>query len=325
MMLTFIKPRWWLPACTMAWSLLVLGMHRAETVKSLYILRFFTGLYESGAMPGSLYIVWQLNIQNENAYSEPRQIGSWYRKSEISRRTTLFWFSSVGEQMLSGYIQAGLYRNMNGRLALAAWRWLFILDFFISVPVVVLGLAICSDEPKAKRFLRVDGKSKYSTEKVNAIPTAVGCTGLVWMHLSAFIADTYENGALPICFLGCVQLFSYIVLLVWADNESFLMVASYLASAYSALSPLISAWLNSSCGGKKQLRALTTGLMISIGYAVETVAQQEMFPITQAPEFKQTHGYAFGIAWIAVMIVWCSEGLPLLERYYSICSSVFYA
>ncbi|KAG9502053.1 hypothetical protein J7337_007765 [Fusarium musae] len=153
---------------------------------------------------------------------------------------------------------------MNGRLGLAAWRWLFILDFLISVPVVILGLIVCpgkteayiilfalgltrhwTDEPKSKKVwwiteqerqrciqrmadegrdagnfhwdralikqvltswqlyafclawafmeltcgvnlqrwmtlwiksLRIDGKPKYSTEKVNAIPTAVGCT-----------------------------------------------------------------------------------------------------------------------------------------------------
>ncbi|EWG54142.1 hypothetical protein FVEG_17254 [Fusarium verticillioides 7600] len=146
------------------------------------------------------------------------------------------------------------------------------------------------------KSLRVDEKPKYSTEKVNAIPTAVGCTGLVWMLLSAFIADRFQNRALLICIPGCVQLFSYIVLLVWPDNKSYVMAAYYLASAYSALSPLISAWLNSSCGGKKQLRALIMGLMISIGYDVETVAQQKIFLISQTPKFKQTHGYAFGIA-----------------------------
>ncbi|KAF4340444.1 major facilitator superfamily transporter [Fusarium beomiforme] len=233
MMLTFIKPRWWLPACTLAWSLLVLGMHKAEAVKPLYILRFFTGLCESGAMPGSFYI-----------------IGSWYRS----------------------------FMELTCGVNLQRWMTLCI------------------------KSLRVDGKPKYSTEKVNAIPTAVGCTGLVWMLLSAFVADNYQNRALPICILGFVQLFNYIVLLVWPSSEAFLMTAYYLASAYSALSPLISAWLNSSCGGKKQLRALTTGLMIAIGYAVETVAQQEMFPVSQAPRFKQTNGYAFGIAWIVVMI-----------------------
>ncbi|KAH7258923.1 major facilitator superfamily domain-containing protein [Fusarium redolens] len=357
MMLTLIKPRWWLPACTMAWSLLVLGMHKAEAVKTLYILRFFTGLCESGAMPGSFYI-----------------IGSWYRRSEISRRTTLFWFSSVGGQMLSGYIQAGLYRNMNGRLGLAAWRWLFVLDFFYQYEPKAKKVWWMTEEERQRcierisdegrdaelfhwdralvkqvltswqlyafciawgfmeltcgvnlqrwmtlwiKSLRDDGKPKYSTEKVNAIPTAVGCTGLVWMLLSAFVADSYQNRALPICVLGCVQLFSYIVLLTWPNSEAFIMAAYYLASAYSALSPLISAWLNSSCGGKKQLRALTTGLMTSIGYAVETVAQQEMFPISQAPRFQQTHGYAFGIAWIVVMIVWCSACLPLMERPFS--------
>ncbi|KAF5684620.1 major facilitator superfamily transporter [Fusarium denticulatum] len=156
----------------MAWSLLVLGMHEAETVKALYILRFFKGFFESGAMPGSFYI-----------------IGSWYRKSEISRRTTLFWFSSVGGQMLCGYIQAGLYRNMNGRLGLAAWRWLFILDFLISPPSrhswpyllpwfmeLTCGVNLQRWMTLWIKSLRVDGKPRYSTEKVNAIPTAVGCT-----------------------------------------------------------------------------------------------------------------------------------------------------
>lgn len=37
---------------------------------------------------------------------------------------------------------------MNGRLGLAAWRWLFILDFLISVPVVILGLIICPGKRK---------------------------------------------------------------------------------------------------------------------------------------------------------------------------------
>ena len=65
--------------------------------------------------------------------------------------------------------------------------------------------------------------------------------------------------------LGSVQLFGHIVLLVWPKSEAFLMAAYYLTSAYSAISPLIAAWLNSACGGYKQLRAITTALMISIG------------------------------------------------------------
>ncbi|KAJ6445401.1 Protein phosphatase 2C [Purpureocillium lavendulum] len=126
---------YWLPACTATWSVFVLCMYKATDVKTLYILRFFCGLAESGVMPGAWYI-----------------IGSWYRKSEIARRTALFYFSAIGGLMLSGYIQAGLYHNMNNRLGLAAWRWLFIFDFIISIPIAVLGFFVCPDEPKARRM-----------------------------------------------------------------------------------------------------------------------------------------------------------------------------
>lgn len=51
--------------------------------------------------------------------------------------------------------------------------------------------------------------------------------------------------------------------------------------------------------------------------AVETVAQQFMFPTSEAPRFERTHGYAFGLAWVVVMIVWCGLLLPLVERRFS--------
>lgn len=89
--------------------------------------------------------------------------------------------------------------------------------------------------------------------------------GLVWMCLGSFVADYTQSISFVILGLGTVQLFGYIVLAVWPTNDAFVMAAYYLISAYSAISPLISAWLNSSCGGNKQLRAITTSLMISIG------------------------------------------------------------
>lgn len=50
--------------------------------------------------------------------------------------------------------------------------------------------------------------------------------------------------------------------------------------------------------------------------AVETVAQQFMFPTSDAPRFQKTKGYAFGIGWIVVMIVWLCVILPVSERYF---------
>lgn len=32
---------------------------------------------------------------------------------------------------------------MNGRAGLAAWRWLFIFDAIISIPVAIFGIFVC--------------------------------------------------------------------------------------------------------------------------------------------------------------------------------------
>ena len=37
--LTVIQPRYWLPACTVVWSVFVLCIYKAADVKTLYILR----------------------------------------------------------------------------------------------------------------------------------------------------------------------------------------------------------------------------------------------------------------------------------------------
>ncbi|OJJ82926.1 uncharacterized protein ASPGLDRAFT_129318 [Aspergillus glaucus CBS 516.65] len=132
--LTVIRPRYWLPSCTIAWSFIVLFIYKTGDSKTIYILRFFAGIFESGAMPGAFYM-----------------IGSWYRKSEISRRLTLLAFSSIGASMFSGYIQTALHRNMNGRLGLESWRWLFILSFILGIPIALFGFLCCPDEPKSPK------------------------------------------------------------------------------------------------------------------------------------------------------------------------------
>jgi ACS family pantothenate transporter-like MFS transporter len=85
------------------------------------------------------------------------------------------------------------------------------------------------------------------------------------MILSATLVDKYKARSMIFLGLGSVQLFAYIVFLVWSTNDAFMMAVYYLCSAYGAIAPLISASLNSSCGGDKQLRALATSFMISVG------------------------------------------------------------
>ena len=69
----------------------------------MYGLRFCTGLFESAAGPGLHFI-----------------LGSWYRKSELGRRSALFVISGVLGQMFSGYLQAALFAGMDGKGGMSA-------------------------------------------------------------------------------------------------------------------------------------------------------------------------------------------------------------
>ncbi|KAJ3493703.1 hypothetical protein NLG97_g4567 [Lecanicillium saksenae] len=343
-MLTIVQPRYWLPFCTLCWSFFVLFMYKAQNASTLYGLRFCCGLFEAGAYPGCLYL-----------------IGSWYTKSEISRRTAIFLFSSALGSMCSGYIQAGLHSNMNGVMGLASWRWLFIFDFILGIPVAIFGAIVCPDEPKGTKIwwmsdaekalsierMKRDGRDAfyafvigwglveltcgnnlsrwmglwlkelgYGSSKYNTLPTVIYVAELGFIFISAVAADSLNNRSLPILCLAAFQLFGYIVLLVGTNNFSLRMAAYYIAGAYGGLSPLLGGWINCSCGGNKQLRSFTTAMMISVGYAIEAPAQQVLFPVSEAPDFRRSHGYAYGVGMVVAMAVWCSAVIPLLSRYW---------
>ncbi|CAN8100498.1 unnamed protein product [Discula destructiva] len=134
LMVTVIRPSYWLPGCLSVWSIFVLGLFPCQTAAQFYVLRFFVGLMESAAWPGIMYC-----------------LGSWYRRSELSRRSSLFVVSGVLGQMFSGYLQSALFAGMDGRGGLAAWRWLFIFDFLIAVPVAIYGFVTFPDTPHTTR------------------------------------------------------------------------------------------------------------------------------------------------------------------------------
>ncbi|KAL2795021.1 alpha/beta-hydrolase [Aspergillus keveii] len=131
LILTVVRPRFWLPFCLFTWSFFVLFLYKCTSAHQFYALRFCIGLFESAAWPGVQYV-----------------LGCWYTKSEIARRSGLFVMSGVLGQMFSGYLQSALYSGMEGRGGMPAYRWLFIFDFIIAVPVAIYGLIFYPDTPE---------------------------------------------------------------------------------------------------------------------------------------------------------------------------------
>lgn len=74
-------------------------------------------------------------------------MGSWYTPRELGKRSVIFWLSGTIGQMFSGFLQAAAYNNLNGVHSLQGWRWLFIIDAIITLPIAVLGFFFLPDLP----------------------------------------------------------------------------------------------------------------------------------------------------------------------------------
>ncbi|KAF9876576.1 pantothenate [Colletotrichum karsti] len=148
--LSHIRSSILIPTCEVIWSLLVIGMGFSKNIETMYALRFFIGLFESVAFPGYISM-----------------LGGWYGPKELTKRLAILLQVESIASMFSGYLQAGLYTSMNGRHGLAGWRWLFVMDAIISLPIAIWGFFGLPDLPHNTRaFYWSADHIKYGVERI---------------------------------------------------------------------------------------------------------------------------------------------------------------
>ncbi|EIW57174.1 MFS general substrate transporter [Trametes versicolor FP-101664 SS1] len=134
MLITRIRPSIWIPAMEVIWSALTMVLASAKNFETLIVVRFFVGLAESTFYPAIQYV-----------------IGSWYKPEELGKRACIFHTASALGPMFSGFLQTGAYNGLNGVHGLAGWKWLFIIDGIITIPIALLGFLIMPDLPSNTR------------------------------------------------------------------------------------------------------------------------------------------------------------------------------
>lgn len=139
--LTKVRPSIWIPSCELLWTMLTFCLAAVSTSNHVIAIRFFVGLLESIFYPAAHMI-----------------LGSWYKPSELAKRACIFHASSAAASMFSGYLQAGVYNGMNGLHGLPGWKWLFVMDGVISLPIAIAGIFLIPDLPENTRafYLRKD-------------------------------------------------------------------------------------------------------------------------------------------------------------------------
>ncbi len=128
--LHYIKPRLFFPSCMVIWAGLTMVTASVSRPQSIMAIRFFQGIAEATTFVGTHYI-----------------LGSWYTERELGKRSGIFTASGLAGSMIGGYIQTGIHSSLNGKRGLSGWRWLFIIDGLITIPVAIYGYLFFPDTP----------------------------------------------------------------------------------------------------------------------------------------------------------------------------------
>jgi ACS family pantothenate transporter-like MFS transporter len=128
--LHYVKPRHFFPAMMVVWAGLTMATASTHSPQAIMAIRFFQGLAEATTFVGTHYI-----------------LGSWYTERELGKRSGLFTASGLAGTMIGGFIQSGIYSSMDGRHGLRGWRWLFLVDGIITLPVALYGFLLFPDTP----------------------------------------------------------------------------------------------------------------------------------------------------------------------------------
>ncbi|CAK7225278.1 hypothetical protein SCUCBS95973_005810 [Sporothrix curviconia] len=157
LLITRVSPRWVIPSLEVGWGLATVSAATAQSPRALYLLRFTVGLFESGFYPGIHYL-----------------LGSLYTPAELGKRAMLFWLSGSVGRLFSGFLQASAYEHLHGVHGLSGWRWLFVVDGFITLPLALLGYAFFPSLPQSGEptWWLSEDERQLSVDRMKAIGRA---------------------------------------------------------------------------------------------------------------------------------------------------------
>jgi ACS family pantothenate transporter-like MFS transporter len=223
--LTKVRPSIWIPSCELVWKLLTFCLAGATSSNQVIAIRFFVGLVESIFYPAAHFL-----------------IRSWYKPSELGKRACVFHSSAAAAGMFSGYLQAAVYKGLNGVLGKAGWQWLFIMDGVISLPICLAGFFFIPDLPENTRafYLSVeDAKlARRRMDEVGRAPRRVLGWGILRRVFTRW--HVYALTVLYIIFINTGPSSSVNAFALWLKDQGYPVskIVSFLLPSSSQHDPL---------------------------------------------------------------------------------------
>ena len=138
--------RRWLTRIMLTWGLLAAAMMFVRTPLEFYSVRLLLGVAEAGFFPGVIYY-----------------LTLWFPASMRARAVSRFYIAYPLSSTVMGSL-AGWLMGLNGRMGLAGWQWLFLVE---GLPAVLFSMVIfyaLPDGPADARWLTPEEKSQLQRQ-----------------------------------------------------------------------------------------------------------------------------------------------------------------
>jgi ACS family tartrate transporter-like MFS transporter len=130
--------RRWLARIMLTWGLISIAMLFVRTPREFYLARLALGAAEAGFFPGVIFYLSQ-----------------WFPVAKRCQAISRFYIALPLSSVVMGAL-AGMLLNLNGRLSLAGWQWLFLVEGLPAILMSVLFLYVLPDNPQKAAWLSLD-------------------------------------------------------------------------------------------------------------------------------------------------------------------------
>ncbi|KAF2966316.1 hypothetical protein GQX73_g7252 [Xylaria multiplex] len=173
--LHYVRPRIFFPVCMVVWAGLTMVTASVHNAPSIAAIRFFQGMAEATTFVGTHYI-----------------LGSWYTERELGKRSGIFTASGLAGTMIGGYIQTGIQSSLHMRHGLSGWRWLFIIDGLITLPIAIYGFVFFPDTPATTKAFYLTPSEKALA--VSRVPPVADRAPWSWSFLRRTLTSRFFWG-----------------------------------------------------------------------------------------------------------------------------------
>jgi MFS family permease len=145
LVLARVGARRWISRIAITWGILAVGMLFVRGGTSFLVMRFLLGVAEAGYFPGIIYY-----------------LSLWFPERHLARATSRLMIGIPLASAIGGPV-GGLLLGLDGKLGLAGWQWLFLVEGLPAVILGVIALRYLTDRVSEAPWLPEEGRSWLRT------------------------------------------------------------------------------------------------------------------------------------------------------------------